>query len=63
MAGKEEPCDLCGTRDGVGFMFGLPAAKYSSTVSQADADAKATVDINSNGQAYANANGTCSKRN
>jgi hypothetical protein len=58
------------TRNNCGFaytgsnvVYTVPAAKYSSTVSQADADAKATSDINSNGQAYANANGTCSRRN
>lgn len=39
--------------------FTIPANKYTSTVSQADADAQAENDILSNGQAYANTNGTC----
>jgi hypothetical protein len=37
----------------------IPAATYSSLVSQADADAKAQNDKNTNGQNYANAHGVC----
>ncbi|MBB3187859.1 DUF5977 domain-containing protein [Microbacter margulisiae] len=40
--------------------YTVPAAKYTSVISQADADQQALNDINSNGQAYANANGSCS---
>ena len=40
-------------------VYSVPAGKYSSTVSQADADAQAQADINANGQNYANQNGTC----
>lgn len=39
--------------------YTVPANKYSSTVSQADADAKAQAEINANGQNNANQNGTC----
>ena len=39
--------------------YPIAAAKYSSTMSQADADNQATEDVNANGQAYANANGNC----
>lgn len=39
--------------------YTVPAKRYSSTISQADADAKAQADINANGQNYANVNGTC----
>jgi hypothetical protein len=46
---------------GSSVVYTVPAAKYASTVSQADADAKATTDINSNGQTYANTNGTCTR--
>lgn len=35
------------------------AAKYSSTISQADADNKALAEIAANGQNYANTNGVC----
>jgi len=49
---------------GAGFTPGtvtytVPANRYSSTVSQADADQQAINDINANGQNYANANGSC----
>lgn len=37
----------------------VPANKYTSLISQADADAKAEEEILSLGQAYANTNGTC----
>ena len=39
--------------------YGVPADKYISTISQANADAKSQADIALNLQAYANANGTC----
>jgi hypothetical protein len=39
--------------------YQVPAGKYTSSISQADADAKATADANANGQSYANTNGTC----
>ncbi len=37
----------------------VPAGKYTSKISQADADAQAQADINSNGQIYANTIGSC----
>jgi hypothetical protein len=37
----------------------VPAIKYSSVISQADANAKATKDITDSAQFYANANGLC----
>jgi hypothetical protein len=48
----------------VGYVGGyityiVPAAKYTSIISQADADAKAQNDANLNGQIYANINGPC----
>lgn len=39
--------------------YTVPAGKYSSPVSQADADQKAKDDVNTNGQSYANTNGIC----
>jgi len=39
--------------------YTVPANKYSSTTSQADANNKAIADVNNNKQAYANANGSC----
>jgi hypothetical protein len=39
--------------------YTVPAGRYTSSVSQADADEKAMADANTNGQAYVNANGTC----
>lgn len=39
--------------------YTVPAGKYRSIVSQADAQSMAQNDVNSNGQAYANTNGTC----
>lgn len=44
---------------GSAVTYTVPAGKYTSNVSQADADAKATADINQNGQNYANSTGTC----
>lgn len=40
-------------------IYAVPANKYSSTVSQADADLQAQNEINANGQNYANATGFC----
>lgn len=39
--------------------YTVPAAKYASKISQADADQKAAYDIAVNGQFYANANANC----
>jgi Family of unknown function (DUF5977) len=39
--------------------YTVPAGKYSSAVSQADADAQAQADLAANGQKNANAQGTC----
>jgi YD repeat-containing protein len=50
-------CAAGGT--GSSVPYPVPAAKYSSTISQADADAKAQTDVNNNGQTYANNNGYC----
>jgi hypothetical protein len=53
---------------GPGFVGGevtyvVPAGRYTSTISQADADAQVIADITANGQVYANANGTCTPIN
>jgi hypothetical protein len=45
--------------DGTKVTYTVPADKYNSKISQADADAKAQNEINVNGQAYANTNGSC----
>lgn len=45
---------------GTSVTYTVPADKYSSTISQADADAKAQTEINANGQAYANKPGVAS---
>lgn len=47
----------CGTPSLVTYT--VPAGKYTSTVSQAQADSLATADMLTNGQAYANTNGVC----
>jgi hypothetical protein len=39
--------------------YQVPAGKYTSSISQADANAKAKAEADLNGQAYANENGTC----
>lgn len=44
---------------GSGVSYTVPAAKYSSLISQADADQQAQADLNANAQNYANTNGTC----
>lgn len=43
-------------------LYIVPAGKYSSTISQADADAQAQADITHNAQGYANSVGTCSAK-
>lgn len=43
----------------VSGMYTVPAALYSSTISQADADQKAQNDINTNGQNYVNSHFNC----
>lgn len=40
-------------------IYYVPAGRYMSTVSQADADGQAQTDATTNAQAYANVNGTC----
>jgi hypothetical protein len=52
----------CPPEQGIGMFvwYDVPAGRYKSTVSQADADAMATAEISTAGQAYANANATCS---
>jgi hypothetical protein len=41
--------------------YSVPAGKYSSTISQADADAKAHNDMNTNGQTVVNNNASCTQ--
>lgn len=45
---------------GTTITYSVPAGKYNSTISQADANEKAQAEINANGQAYANAPGNAS---
>jgi hypothetical protein len=50
----------CSSGDaGSSVTYTVPAGRYTSMISQADADAQAQADISSNGQNYANANGAC----
>lgn len=51
--------DCTGHSHGSVVNYTVPAGKYTSTISQANADAFAVSDTNTNGQLYANANGTC----
>ena len=44
----------------VGINYNVPAGKYFSIISQADADAMATAEVTALGQAYANENDICS---
>ncbi|MEH3112284.1 DUF5977 domain-containing protein [Pedobacter terrae] len=53
----------CTTGYGTSLTYRVPAKKYSSNISQADADAKAQADLNANGQNFVNANGTCFFKN
>ncbi len=48
-----------GDQIGERVVYVVPAGKYTSDISQADADQKANNDVNLNGQTYANANGRC----
>lgn len=50
----------CSSGTGSSVTYSVPANKYYSETSQADANQQATNDVNANGQAYANTNGTCS---
>lgn len=50
----------CGSNAvGSPFTYTVPAYKYNSLISQADADQKAQTDINTNGQTMANTNSIC----
>ncbi|UZJ64237.1 DUF5977 domain-containing protein [Sphingobacterium sp. KU25419] len=49
----------CTSGSGGSINYVVPAAKYTSTISQIDADNQAQLDVNLNGQAYANANAGC----
>lgn len=49
----------CPTGTGTTVTYTVPANKYYSDISQADANQQAVNDVNANGQAYANANGLC----
>jgi hypothetical protein len=52
----------CGAgQTGSSVLYTVPAGKYNSTISQADADAQAQADVNANGQNNANNQGTCKK--
>jgi hypothetical protein len=52
----------CGAgQTGSSVLYTVPAGKYTSTISQADADAQAQADVNANGQNNANNQGTCKK--
>lgn len=44
---------------GTSVTYTVPAGRYTSSISQADADQKAINDVNTNGQTYANTNGGC----
>jgi hypothetical protein len=48
---------------GSSVVYTVPAGKYTSTISQADADAQAQAEVNANGQNNANNQGTCKKGN
>jgi hypothetical protein len=54
-----KPCPSGQYQHGARVSYTVPAGKYTSAISQADADAQAMQEANANGQAYANANGTC----
>ena len=42
--------------------YTVPAGRYTSTMSQADADNQAQADLSANGQSYANSNGSCAEQ-
>lgn len=44
---------------GSDVFYSIPAGRYTSAISQADANSKAQDDVNTIGQAYANAHGSC----
>jgi YD repeat-containing protein len=44
-------------------VYTVPAGRYSSLISQADADQQAQNDVNNNGQSNANTNGSCTSVN
>ena len=54
----KQGCDSTNERGEV-IEYVVPAGKYSSTISVADANRKALADIEANGQAYANEHGEC----
>ena len=45
--------------NGTTVTYSVPAGRYTSIISQADADQKAINDVTTNGQNYANTNGLC----
>lgn len=49
----------CNVGVGSTLIYYVPAGRYMSIISQADADAQAVADAAANAQAYVNANGTC----
>ncbi len=49
----------CTSGTGGAVMYTVPAGRYFSTTSQAEADAQAQADVNANGQTYANTYGIC----
>lgn len=46
---------------GSSYSYSVPANKYQSSISQADAERKADADLNINGQMLANSTGTCTQ--
>lgn len=53
----------CSAGYGTSLTYRIPANKYSSSISQADADAKAQAELQTNGQNYANSKGSCYYKN
>jgi hypothetical protein len=51
--------DCAAGKVGTTVKYTVPAGKYTSEISQAEADALAQADIDKNAQAYANVNGSC----
>ncbi|RED26112.1 hypothetical protein BD847_0018 [Flavobacterium cutihirudinis] len=51
----------CPDGSGTSVIYTVPAGKYTSNVSQANADSQAQGDVATNGQAYANINGICTE--
>lgn len=50
----------CSSGTGSSVTYTVPAGKYFSEISQADANQQAINEVNANGQSYANLHGTCS---